>query len=86
MSGASVDLSYDTSKKSPLHVSLLQNSSHLEAANPTALGLARARQMTLLEDSREEENKDCFLGDKVMCVQMHGDAAFTGQVSLFSPV
>ena len=22
---------------------------------------------------------DCMLGDKVMCVQLHGDAAFTGQ-------
>ena len=23
--------------------------------------------------------KDCELGDRVMCVQLHGDASFTGQ-------
>ena len=22
---------------------------------------------------------DCYIGDRVMCVQVHGDAAFTGQ-------
>ncbi|KAJ3330342.1 hypothetical protein HDU91_003604, partial [Kappamyces sp. JEL0680] len=46
------------------------------AANPVALGKARARQMYLYESGTE---KDCFLGDKVLCIQMHGDAAFTGQ-------
>ncbi|ORZ31198.1 Transketolase, pyrimidine binding domain-domain-containing protein [Catenaria anguillulae PL171] len=25
------------------------------------------------------EGSDCYLGDRVMCVQMHGDAAFAGQ-------
>lgn len=47
-----------------------------QAANPVALGKARARQMTLMESHHEE----CFIGDKVMCLQIHGDAAFTGQV------
>lgn len=68
----------------PLHVSMLHNPSHLEvyyitypkAANPVALGKARARQMYLYESKTET---DCFLGDRVMCVQIHGDAAFTGQ-------
>ena len=22
---------------------------------------------------------DCYIGDRVLCVQVHGDAAFTGQ-------
>lgn len=28
-------------------------------------------------------NEECFIGDKVMCLQIHGDAAFTGQVMLY---
>ncbi|KAG9009165.1 hypothetical protein FRB90_008510, partial [Tulasnella sp. 427] len=56
-------------------VSLLQNPSHLEAVNPVALGKTRAKQYSMIRDS----SPDCALGDKVMCVQLHGDAAFTGQ-------
>ncbi|KAF8641344.1 hypothetical protein AX16_010042 [Volvariella volvacea WC 439] len=59
----------------PLKVSLLPNPSHLEAANPVALGKTRAKQYVLLKESPQ----DCALGDKVMCVQLHGDASFTGQ-------
>ncbi|KAG5644201.1 hypothetical protein DXG03_008864 [Asterophora parasitica] len=59
----------------PLKVSLLPNPSHLEAVNPVALGKTRAKQYSLLKTSPE----DCELGDKVMCVQLHGDASFTGQ-------
>ncbi|KAI8895238.1 thiamine diphosphate-binding protein [Globomyces pollinis-pini] len=70
----STDLDLGTGK--PLHVSMLHNPSHLEAANPVALGKARARQMHLYESGTQQ---DCFLGDKVLCVQLHGDAAFTGQ-------
>lgn len=47
----------------------------LQAANPVALGLTRSKQMALLKDSSAE----CQLGDKVLCVQLHGDAAFAGQ-------
>lgn len=46
-----------------------------EAVNPVALGKARAKQFSLLKNSPD----DCKLGDKVMCVQLHGDASFTGQ-------
>ena len=60
----------------PLKISMLHNPSHLEAANPVALGKARARQMDLY-DSGTEQN--CSLGDRVICIQMHGDSAFTGQ-------
>ncbi|CAH1764844.1 3715_t:CDS:10, partial [Entrophospora sp. SA101] len=57
-----------------LSVSMLNNPSHLEAVNPVAMGKARAKQMDLLRFE-----SDCELGDKVMCIQLHGDAAFTGQ-------
>ena len=46
-----------------------------EAVNPVALGKTRAKQFALLKTSPAE----CKLGDKVMCVQLHGDASFTGQ-------
>lgn len=39
------------------------------------MGQARAKQYSLIKES----GNDCMLGDKVMCVQLHGDAAFTGQ-------
>ncbi|KAK3814456.1 MAG: thiamine diphosphate-binding protein [Benniella sp.] len=65
----------DYGEAEPIHVSLLHNPSHLEAVNPVAMGKARAKQMDLIANS----SPDCQLGDKVMCVQLHGDAAFTGQ-------
>ncbi|KAH8110036.1 dehydrogenase E1 and transketolase domain-containing protein 1 [Phellopilus nigrolimitatus] len=58
-----------------LKVSLLPNPSHLEAVDPVALGKTRAKQFALIK----EADPDCNLGDKVMCVQLHGDASFTGQ-------
>ncbi|KAJ6559045.1 Transketolase, pyrimidine binding domain-containing protein [Mycena vulgaris] len=71
---ASPILKYDGAS-SPIQVSLLPNPSHLEAVNPVALGKTRAKQYSLLKTSPE----DCNLGDKVMCVQLHGDASFAGQ-------
>eukprot|EP00455_Lapot_gusevi_P030352 TRINITY_DN3264_c0_g3_i5.p1 TRINITY_DN3264_c0_g3~~TRINITY_DN3264_c0_g3_i5.p1 ORF type:complete len:905 (+),score=378.09 TRINITY_DN3264_c0_g3_i5:61-2775(+) len=53
----------------PLHVSMLHNPSHLEAINPVALGKTRAKQ-----DGNNDPN-----GDRTVCVQLHGDAAFAGQ-------
>ncbi|KAI0290142.1 dehydrogenase E1 and transketolase domain-containing protein 1 [Russula brevipes] len=69
---ASPTLSYEGAD---LKVSLLPNPSHLEAVSPVALGKTRAKQYSLLNSSPE----GCMLGDKVMCVQLHGDASFTGQ-------
>lgn len=89
---ASPTLSYDDASE-PIKVSLLPNPSHLgalnwsgpclslilcaysEAVNPIALGKTRAKQYSLLKTSPD----DCKLGDKAMCVQLHGDASFTGQ-------
>ncbi|KAJ1342023.1 hypothetical protein BSLG_003428 [Batrachochytrium salamandrivorans] len=48
----------------------------IHTANPVALGKARARQMHLYEAHTET---DCSIGDRVVCVQLHGDAAFSGQ-------
>ncbi|KAI9260567.1 oxoglutarate dehydrogenase, E1 component [Phascolomyces articulosus] len=58
-----------------VHVSLLSNPSHLEAVNPVVMGKARAKQTELMSTSSSE----CSLGDRVMAVQIHGDAAFSGQ-------
>ncbi|KAG9310005.1 thiamine diphosphate-binding protein [Chiua virens] len=64
-----------------IKVSLLPNPSHLEAVNPVALGKARAKQYSLLKALEKGGSgaEGCMLGDKVMCVQLHGDASFTGQ-------
>ncbi|WRT65523.1 oxoglutarate dehydrogenase (succinyl-transferring), E1 component [Kwoniella shivajii] len=70
---ATRQIPFDTGKR--VKVKVLQNPSHLEAVNPVALGVTRAKQMELLKSSPRE----CQLGDKVMCVQLHGDAAFAGQ-------
>lgn len=61
-------------------MSLLPNPSHLEAVNPVALGKTRAKQFALLKTLFATDGLDgCVPGDRVMCVQMHGDASFTGQ-------
>jgi len=52
-----------------VHVALAFNPSHLEVVNPVVEGSARARQ----------ERRGDTLGDKVLPVQIHGDAAFAGQ-------
>jgi len=71
----SVDLTFDSGR---VHVSLLHNPSHLEAANPIALGKTRAKQddhgaADMLADHTAEHRKN------VLCVVVHGDAAFSGQ-------
>jgi probable 2-oxoglutarate dehydrogenase E1 component DHKTD1 len=49
--------------------------SETEAINPVVLGKTRGKQYSLIHSAEP----DCMLGDKVMSVQLHGDAAFTGQ-------
>jgi probable 2-oxoglutarate dehydrogenase E1 component DHKTD1 len=41
----------------------------VQAVNPVAMGKTRAKQMDLLNFET-----DCKLGDRVMCIQLHGDA------------
>ena len=64
--GASADREFDGNV---VHLSLSPNPSHLEAVNPIVLGKARAK-----EDQRGDTDRS-----QVMCVLMHGDAAFAGQ-------
>ena len=52
-----------------VHVALAFNPSHLEIVNAVVEGSARARQ----------ERRSDVAGDKVLPVQIHGDAAFAGQ-------
>jgi 2-oxoglutarate dehydrogenase E1 component len=52
-----------------VHVALAFNPSHLEIVNAVVEGSARARQ----------ERRSDARGDKVLPVQIHGDAAFAGQ-------
>ena len=54
----------------------------LQAANPIALGKTRAREQSLGSGSYCSECVEpSYAGEKVLCLQIHGDAAFTGQVS-----
>ncbi|MDZ7810414.1 MAG: thiamine pyrophosphate-dependent enzyme, partial [Arhodomonas sp.] len=53
----------------PLHLALAFNPSHLEIVDPVVEGSARARM---------QRRRD-FIGDEVLPVLVHGDAAFAGQ-------
>jgi 2-oxoglutarate dehydrogenase E1 component len=53
----------------PVHVALAFNPSHLEIVCPVVEGSVRARQ-------ERRKDKD---GSEVMCLLIHGDAAFSGQ-------
>jgi len=55
----------------PIHLALAFNPSHLEFINPVIMGSVRARQ------DRQLENGD--RRDYAVAVQIHGDAAFSGQ-------
>ncbi|XP_055449795.1 2-oxoadipate dehydrogenase complex component E1 [Psammomys obesus] len=73
---SSVDL--DFGAHHPLHVTMLPNPSHLEAVNPVAVGKTRGRQQSL-EDGDYSPHSSAQPGDKVICLQVHGDASFCGQ-------
>lgn len=72
----SVDL--EVGGPNPLYVSMLPNPSHLEAVNPVVCGKTRARQRTLGEGYYSSD-PDARPGEKVVCLQVHGDAALSGQ-------
>jgi 2-oxoglutarate dehydrogenase E1 component len=64
--GASSNREFDGN---PVHVSLTDNPSHLEAVNPVVLGQTRAKQFFHKDKER----------NKVIPILIHGDAAFAGQ-------
>lgn len=68
----SVDIKYNNKD---VHVSLIPNPSHLEANNPVAVGKARSKQQTHQCGEYSPDPRD----DKVLCVQVHGDASFSAQ-------
>ncbi|KAJ2777900.1 hypothetical protein H4R18_004912 [Coemansia javaensis] len=59
-----------------LKVTMLPNPSHLEAVNPVVTGYGRAKQMYLYDHNTDP---GCALGDRLVGIQIHGDAAFSGQ-------
>ncbi|KRT81083.1 hypothetical protein AMK59_6326 [Oryctes borbonicus] len=60
-----------------LHVSVVYNPSHLEAALPVSMGKTRAKQMMWQDGDYSKSN--CKWSDKVLNLQIHGDAALAGQ-------
>ncbi len=64
--GASSNREFDGN---PVHVSLTDNPSHLEAVDPVVLGQTRAKQFYHKDIKRK----------KVIPILIHGDAAFAGQ-------
>ncbi|GJQ76322.1 hypothetical protein Trydic_g2045 [Trypoxylus dichotomus] len=60
-----------------LHVSVLYNPSHLEAALPVSMGKTRAKQMMWQDGDYSKTNNKW--SDKVLNLQIHGDAALAGQ-------
>uniref|UniRef100_A0A8C7F2A2 2-oxoadipate dehydrogenase complex component E1 n=1 Tax=Oncorhynchus kisutch TaxID=8019 RepID=A0A8C7F2A2_ONCKI len=61
-----------------LKVTMLPNPSHLEAINPVTQGKTRARQQ-LKKEGDYSPNENAQPGNKVVCLQVHGDASFSGQ-------
>ncbi|KAI4467524.1 2-oxoglutarate dehydrogenase [Holotrichia oblita] len=60
-----------------LHVSVLYNPSHLEASLPVSMGKTRAKQMIWQDgDYSKSDNR---WSDKILNLQVHGDAALSGQ-------
>uniref|UniRef100_A0A2K6T6U7 2-oxoadipate dehydrogenase complex component E1 n=1 Tax=Saimiri boliviensis boliviensis TaxID=39432 RepID=A0A2K6T6U7_SAIBB len=73
---SSVDLDFGAHR--PLHVTMLPNPSHLEAVNPVAVGKTRGRQQSR-QDGDYSLDSTAQPGDRVICLQVHGDASFCGQ-------
>jgi len=76
-SGAGDVLSHLTStfNVGSTHVTMLPNPSHLEAVNPVAVGKARCVHL----NKGKGDYGSGAMGDDILCVQVHGDAALAGQ-------
>ncbi|XP_063972436.1 probable 2-oxoglutarate dehydrogenase E1 component DHKTD1 homolog, mitochondrial isoform X2 [Diachasmimorpha longicaudata] len=72
---SSVDLEVNQKK---LHVTMLYNPSHLEAVNPVSMGKTRGIMQSVNDGDYAEEGKSRW-SDKVLNLQVHGDAAYAGQ-------
>lgn len=72
---SSTDLNID---KKSLHVTMLRNPSHLEIVNPVAMGKTRGVMQTIKE-AAYSDNENATWGNRVINIQIHGDAAYPGQ-------
>lgn len=63
---------------------MLPNPSHLEAVNPVAMGKTRGRARSLNLGDYGNIKNGSRVGDGLLCVQIHGDGAFTGQVGIIN--
>ncbi|KAJ8962790.1 hypothetical protein NQ318_001189 [Aromia moschata] len=70
---ASTDLYYGDNV---VHVSMVYNPSHLEVANAISMGKTRGKQLCSKDG---DYGNDSRWADKILNVQIHGDAAITGQ-------
>ncbi|BGP17894.1 putative 2-oxoglutarate dehydrogenase E1 component DHKTD1, mitochondrial [Rhodosporidiobolus nylandii] len=70
-------LSSSAAKSVSVHV--LPNPSHLETVTPVALGFARGLQVPLAAVEAEKKGERYELGEQVLSLSIHGDAAFGGQ-------
>jgi len=77
-SSSSSSSSSKKKKKKKLHVSLLHNPSHLEVVGCVAAGKTRAKMDERRKGKGKEGERDGD-GGEVLCLQVHGDAAMSGQ-------
>ncbi|XP_077274295.1 putative 2-oxoadipate dehydrogenase complex component E1 homolog isoform X1 [Temnothorax americanus] len=72
---SSTDLNID---KKSLRVTMLRNPSHLEVVNPVSMGKTRG-DMQAIKEAAYSDNEDAQWSDKILNIQIHGDAAYSGQ-------
>lgn len=72
---SSTNLSID---EKSLHVTMLRNPSHLEIVNPVSMGKTRGI-MQAIKEAAYGDNEHSQWSDKVINIQIHGDAAYPGQ-------
>ncbi|XP_048510890.1 2-oxoadipate dehydrogenase complex component E1 isoform X2 [Athalia rosae] len=61
-----------------IHVTMLYNPSHLEAVNPVSMGKTRGI-MQVVGDGAYSHGDELPWSEKVLNLQVHGDAAYSGQ-------
>ncbi|XP_037921992.1 probable 2-oxoglutarate dehydrogenase E1 component DHKTD1 homolog, mitochondrial [Hermetia illucens] len=61
-----------------IHVNILRNPSHLEVVNAVSMGKTRSKQQSIRDGAYGDDAAKDF-STTVLNVQVHGDAAFTGQ-------
>ncbi|XP_067617256.1 probable 2-oxoadipate dehydrogenase complex component E1 homolog isoform X2 [Eurosta solidaginis] len=61
-----------------IHISLIRNPSHLEAANPVSMGKTRSKQQNAKDGAFSDDPTKPFASEALNVI-VHGDAAFAGQ-------